>query len=279
MSHFFLMCLVRPEEGDSPADQLDEETHDRIDDVVNELLAPYCEELEADPYQRECWCLGRTARREARDTAAKVTGKTIDDLRGKLRSEKQEKFGTNDYRELVKEMSKEERDEYIGTVLAWEDKRWSELLAPLEAEEEKAYRAHPLYDKPNQECDECKGTGTYESTYNPKSKWDWWSYGGRWDGAIQKKEVESEDNGFNFADHHRNMGGNITMVKTILERWEDKDAPFAMLVPDGRWAERGEMGWWAAVSNEKDGNGWTNEVKAILADYQDCYAVGLDCHI
>jgi hypothetical protein len=28
-------------------------------------------------------------------------------------------------------------------------------------------------------CGECKGTGIYKSTYNPNSKWDWYSIGGR----------------------------------------------------------------------------------------------------
>lgn len=38
------------------------------------------------------------------------------------------------------------------------------------------------------DCDECHGTGTRMSTYNPRSKWDWYSLGGRWKGTFKLKE-------------------------------------------------------------------------------------------
>lgn len=36
----------------------------------------------------------------------------------------------------------------------------------------------------DKECESCKGTGVYKTTYNPDSRWDWYSVGGRWSGAL-----------------------------------------------------------------------------------------------
>ena len=41
--------------------------------------------------------------------------------------------------------------------------------------------------KPNPECLDCFGTGKYTTTCNPKSKWDWYSLGGRWCGLFVLK--------------------------------------------------------------------------------------------
>jgi len=55
--------------------------------------------------------------------------------------------------------------------------------------------------------------------------------------------------------------------------------PFALVTPDGDWYERGSMGWWACVSEEKEEDDWKDEVKSLLSAYQDCIAVVCDCHI
>ena len=96
----------------------------------------------------------------------------------------------------------------------------------------------------------------YLSRYNPASKWDWWEVGGRWDGALCRK------------------GTNITSVaKAKLE------ACFALVPPDGEWIERGEMGWWAIVANEKSEAEWTEIVRDLAKRYADHLIVAVDCHI
>lgn len=65
-----------------------------------------------------------------------------------------------------------------------------------------------------------------------------------------------------------------------LSEWIDA-APamssFAVLL-DGKWYERGEMGWWACVSNERDD--WDAEFDKLFASLRDDQWIAvLDCHI
>src|SRR5439155_2088993 len=62
------------------------------------------------------------------------------------------------------------------------DERWKQLIKPFVELEDKFDQEHPLHKKPNPDCEDCKGSGVRQTTYNPKSKWDWWVVGGRWDG-------------------------------------------------------------------------------------------------
>lgn len=55
--------------------------------------------------------------------------------------------------------------------------------------------------------------------------------------------------------------------------------PFA-LIKDGKWLGRGEMGWWACVSNEKDRETWNSVVANIIDGLPDDTPMTLvDCHI
>lgn len=52
------------------------------------------------------------------------------------------------------------------------------------------------------------------------------------------------------------------------------------VVKDGVWYERGEMGWWGVVSNEKDKSDWDSEFEKLLSDLSDDTLVSIyDCHI
>lgn len=208
------------------------------------------------------------------------------------------------------------------------------------------------------------------STYNPKSKWDWYSLGGRWTGFFKAKEgvqyktgkaglmtpvaevgyadqLLKRDIDFEFMrneagkkaaesyDYAMNIIGELPVNETwdsIRDRIDDRDesrkvywdqprckawqeaerksgnswrfgwssspdeflisreeyienarvdscVPFAV-VKDGQWYERGEMGWWACVSNEKDEREWSNEVYKLLDSVSDDTLISLyDCHI
>lgn len=59
----------------------------------------------------------------------------------------------------------------------------------------------------------------------------------------------------------------------------DTLVPFAV-VKDGKWHERGEMGWWACVSNEMDEKKWCEEIQRLYDDLPDDTLLTLvDCHI
>jgi len=52
------------------------------------------------------------------------------------------------------------------------------------------------------------------------------------------------------------------------------------VVKDGKWYEKGKMGWWAIVTDEKDPSDWEDEFRALIADLPDDTLLTLvDCHI
>lgn len=52
------------------------------------------------------------------------------------------------------------------------------------------------------------------------------------------------------------------------------------VIKDGKWYERGEMGWWACVTNNKDSDDWQQEFNALLEDLPDDTLLSVfDCHI
>jgi|MudIll2142460700_1097286.scaffolds.fasta_scaffold49250_4 hypothetical protein len=128
----------------------------------------------------------------------------------------------------------------------------------------------------NPDCEECHGTGTRKTTYNPKSKWDWYRIGGRWDGEMTGKEAESEDGGFNFGDNHELLSNNVAKTSDAIIK---KVIPFAIVTPEGEWIQRGKMGWWGMARDEKEIDEWVSQVVGIYRKYQDHIAVGVDCHI
>lgn len=76
--------------------------------------------------------------------------------------------------------------------------------------------------------------------------------------------------------HETYKGSREEYVKS----WEDNVlVPFAIL-KDGQWHERGEMGWFGAVSDEKDCGEWQFEVRKMLSELDPNTIVSLmDCHI
>jgi hypothetical protein len=92
----------------------------------------------------------------------------------------------------------------------------------------------------------------YMRTYNPRSKWDWYEVGGRYDGSIP---------------------GNVCPVKELPEDVKC----FAIVTPDGEWHERGKLGWFGMVGNQNDN--WTHDMLMLLGKHTDCTAIGVDIHI
>ena len=67
-----------------------------------------------------------------------------------------------------------------------------------------------------------------------------------------------------------------------LDEWSAAASPITCFafVHDGKWHERGEMGWWACVSNEKGAGDWQPAVDAMLASLRpDQWITCVDCHI
>lgn len=104
--------------------------------------------------------------------------------------------------------------------------------------------------------------GDLLSIYNPNSKWDWYTIGGRWNNYLKTLSGEAT---------------NEDYVSKI--DWKDI-IPFAFVTPIGKWHERGKMGWWACVSNEKATDNWKSEFKEFLDNLdEDTIVTVVDCHI
>lgn len=183
--------------------------------------------------------------------------------------------------------------------------------------------------------------GEVYSTYNPKSKWDWYQLGGRYSGRIilkdnatgtlgdltllasddYKKEHEQwkhtgakvdqaykrdidfekmlQDRIYTAKEEYAKFKKELLLAKTDEERinicfWNNIKldtteeqfldsvtafSSFAVL-KDGVWYERGGMGWWGVVSNEKDVKEWQSEFDKLLKSLPDDTLLSIyDCHI
>lgn len=106
----------------------------------------------------------------------------------------------------------------------------------------------------------------YWSTYNPKSKWDWFQIGGRWPGKLYPDAVTYPRD---------SLGGNVRKVSELpsdLTLW-------ALVTDDGEWHESGRMGWWGMSSDDKDPDKWDAERSELLSAHRDHLLVVVDCHI
>lgn len=107
------------------------------------------------------------------------------------------------------------------------------------------------------------------STYNPDSKWDWYSIGGRWNGFLHYKGAEP-----GFAETNEAYIHELDM-DYLLEH-----VPFCFVTEDGEWIEKGEMGWWCSVSNEKSEETWKQQfIDYVKSLDSDCLVTVVDFHI
>jgi len=175
------------------------------------------------------------------------------------------------------------------------------------------------------------------STMNPKSKWDWYSLGGRWTGMLKlkdhtkgivgkpgimtnpaepgwvdqalKKDIDFEgmlQSSFEEAskryddfereykkgklgsfDAHweynvENKGTKDNFIPETREEHLKRSVGFSTfaVVKDGEWYERGSMGWWGCVSDEKPEGEWDQQFKQLLQSIPDDTLISIfDCHI
>ena len=221
--------------------------------TASALLEPYDETRQMPSREVDCWCVGLQARRE-------------------IEVEVEKKFNIGQLRTDFAELPKKERTRA----------RWHEILKPRIALQEKLMESHPLNDMPSESCSNCDGTGRYMSTSNPDGKWDYWVIGGRWDGWIfgpERGKASSDDkHGFNFEDRHHTPENNTRLVHDIPTD-DIYYCPFAVITPDGQWHQSGSMGWWGIVTDEIDPDEWHEDVKKLLAQYPNHFAVAVDCHV
>lgn len=170
MSHFLTFVIIPHRLGVLGSES-------QINSHIEPMLAPFSEQLEVPEYQKKCYCIGAVARREVE--ADLKSHEAVDAIRKTFHETHVPYFDVK---------TRAEREKW--------DADWEAAVAPIEKRQEKALLVHPLIEKPDPECDSCSGVGTYASTYNPKSKWDWYVIGGRWQGHIVGSDPEKNPKNF-----------------------------------------------------------------------------------
>ena len=165
------------------------------------------------------------------------------------------------------------------------------------------------FDKYMEECTSyeynaaVKSYGYYE---NPNAKWDWYEIGGRWNNMLKLTDGSHADysyiNAIDFAgmkeetmEARANTWDNekedfVRMINGIekndtREEYINRDSDFstyAVITKDGKWHEKGKMGWWG-ISDEtpENKNNWNrNYYDIFIKDLnpEDIFVV-VDCHI
>lgn len=127
--------------------------------------------------------------------------------------------------------------------------------------------------------------GEIYSTYNPESKWDWYVVGGRFAGLLKlKDEVKATppnfSYGWNEGEKQKVMSENRSDIAKKGDVSNINDIVCFALLKDGIWFERGKMGWWALVTNEKNKDVWESEFKKLTnALPENTLITIVDCHI
>lgn len=179
------------------------------------------------------------------------------------------------------------------------------------------YGNYETYMKEWNGTDKDPEKGEYGYWRNPNSKWDWYSLGGRWkdfftlkDGTkadeAQLKDIdfdkmleerleegeksweESEtyireqklkDMSINDGTLYFQYGRGAKDTKESFMKGYQGVAVFSIL-KEGKWFEKGNMGWWGCVSDEKVADKWQDELTAVLDGVSPDTKISLyDCHI
>ncbi len=163
--------------------------------------------------------------------------------------------------------------------------RWTGAIAPSGYD--------PFTDPANQErCFLCDGTGDRPG---------WVTYGPGEDGArIFADDWAEKCNGCNgchgkgnrLAFQFQECDEDVVPVSRLAPKTYDledgsqvKFLPTAIVTPDGRWHERGRVGWLGELIDDEGGNEeksralWEAAVAAILEQHPAATAVLVDCHV
>jgi len=79
-----------------------------------------------------------------------------------------------------------------------------------------------------------------------------------------------------------NQGTRDNFIPETREQYLKRTVPFSTfaLIKDGKWYEKGKMGWWGVVSDQKEKDAWAEEFNKLLNEIPDDTLISVfDCHI
>ena len=93
------------------------------------------------------------------------------------------------------------------------------------------------------------------------------------------KELDSSSEDYSFLNWIDMDSFQMTKEEYIQKSRENSFSTFAVL-KDGEWFERGKMGWWGSVSNEKSSEDWGREFSKLVRGLpKETLLTVVDCHI
>ena len=132
----------------------------------------------------------------------------------------------------------------------------------------------------------------YMSTYNPDSKWDWYKLGGRWNNFFPLKEGAEGtqgESGINDTEakegrcdqaEYKDIDWETLFIENGTGKGEEPQPLTFAFLKDGEWVERGQMGWFATVSDEKADGEWNAQYLEMLKSLAPDTLISVyDCHI
>lgn len=157
--------------------------------------------------------------------------------------------------------------------------------------------------------------GNLWTTYNPDSKWDWYSIGGRFSDLLETYTTVSEwFSGYSDSAKVKNIdfAGSREIYDESIVEWDDimndiantwytkeyyqeyydsaedyarRNSEFntlAVVTPDGKWHEKGRMGWFGVSSETpEEARDWDRHYRERFIDTADpeWILTIVDCHI
>jgi hypothetical protein len=251
----------------------------RSNQTVHELLTPHDINLEAPEHDEPCNCTWERDREQAAAKASHAVGATLAQLR-------------KQYQDEHPECRTQPSEGWKAFSLPW----WRAYLAALEADS--------YAEAPDPDCDGCGGTGRLATTSNPEGKWDWYRVGGRYQGALTGFDPEEDPDNWETCSRCSGTGQHPDAAGEDRCGWCQgrgkrlKDFPYwkpywgdsipaaavrpdfvsyAVVTPLGEWHEREQIPSWDPRREDAE-EAWKNQVRALLAQYRDCFATILDCH-
>lgn len=143
-------------------------------------------------------------------------------------------------------------------------------------------------------------TGRFGYWKNPNAKWDWYALGGRWvkyfhlkgqEGLVAQAKKSDIDIEYMKTKARKAAEERYQRVLSASDEYQIPEDEFVQqaldsvivphaLIKDGKWYERGEMGWWGCISNEKDKSCWNEEFWKLFNSFPNDTLVSVfDCHI
>jgi hypothetical protein len=306
MSHFGVLVLA-------------DETLDRASAKVycQRVLAPYSETLEVEEHEVQCWCVGHQAKIDARDEISPHFAEEREQRRAEFQELRKEVLelskGEIEYLPIEGSAVAVLPDSGQKQILAERERvmneEWKTFIARWQGAEKDFEKAHPLYGKPDLSCEECDGTGRYQTRVNERGYWDWFVIGGRWTGALDPEYDPSADdrnfakcnlcegtgkrpdmevpkgcNGCEGTGISRNWGNapidtDVRPLSEIPHSVKFGQLFYAIVTPDGEWHQQGRMGWWGMRHDDMDGDTWNKYADSLVANAGAVTAIVVDAHI